>query len=184
MIGHAMLAAPGQQVILDAPPAQVVEHLVGADLGPVWQTRPAPACWRGRSCSRPSGGSGPCVAASERRPRFLEWHAATPMQQVQVEPSVPSRFRLASHATMVPRRVACCGSTLLTRKTSSRRPLIAAPTSSSDAPPAYISAVSISSGPARGQDAKPRSRRPGGADPRPCARCPVPARASLRPMED
>ncbi len=40
-----------------------------------------------------------------------------------------------------------CGSTLLTRNTSSRRPAIAAPTSASLRPSPYISAVSISAKP-------------------------------------
>ena len=45
--------------------------------------------------------------------------------------SVPRRRRLRAQAATVPRRVACEGSTLLTRKTSSRRSAIASPTSSS-----------------------------------------------------
>src|SRR5207249_9463509 len=45
--------------------------------------------------------------------------------------SVSSRLRLRSQALIVPARVACSGSTLLTRKTSSRRPAIAAPTTRS-----------------------------------------------------
>ncbi len=57
--------------------------------------------------------------------------------------SVSSRFRLRSQAWIVPRRVACSGSTLLTRKTLSRRSAIAAPTSFSAPPSPYISAVSI-----------------------------------------
>src|ERR687889_814297 len=57
--------------------------------------------------------------------------------------SVLSRRRLAAQASMAPRWVACDGSTLLIRKTSSRRPLIASPTSCSVSPSAYISAVSI-----------------------------------------
>ena len=58
--------------------------------------------------------------------------------------SVFSRFRLRSQAAMVPRRVAFSGSTLLTMKSSSRRPAMASPTISSAPPSAYISAVSIS----------------------------------------
>ena len=54
-----------------------------------------------------------------------------------------SRFRLRTQAATVPRREALSGRTLLTRKTSSRRPAIASPTSSSTAPLPYISAVSM-----------------------------------------
>ena len=53
---------------------------------------------------------------------------------------MPSRFRLASHAFSVPSRVAFDGSTLLMRNTSSRRPAMASPTSSSERPLPYISA--------------------------------------------
>src|SRR5581483_1479084 len=47
------------------------------------------------------------------------------------------------HAAKVPARDAFWGSTLETRKTSSRRPAIASPTSCSASPALYISAVSI-----------------------------------------
>ena len=58
--------------------------------------------------------------------------------------SVPSRLRLASQAAAVPRFEAFSGSTLLTRNTSSRRPAMASPTSDSERPLPYISAVSMS----------------------------------------
>ena len=53
-----------------------------------------------------------------------------------------SRARLRSQAAIVPRRDAFSGSTFDARNTSSRRPAIASPTSSSTAPEPYISAVS------------------------------------------
>src|ERR1700750_3103466 len=58
--------------------------------------------------------------------------------------SVFSRFRLHSHAAMVPRRLALPGSTLLTMKTSLRRLPTASATMLSASPSPYISAVSIS----------------------------------------
>ena len=54
-----------------------------------------------------------------------------------------SRRRLPSQARTVAVAPPLEGRTLLTRNTSSRRPSIASPTSSSAAPSAYISAVSI-----------------------------------------
>ena len=139
-----MLAAPGQQVVLDAAAGQVVEHLVGGTslaarqrdellhvatsklLTPQWRILPV------------------ALQLVEGVERLLERHAAPPVQQVQVEPvgAEPLQAALAGGDRPAPRGV--LGRTLLTRKTSSRRPAIASPTSSSAPPSPYISAVSIS----------------------------------------
>src|SRR6201994_1187208 len=85
------------------------------------------------ACCRPPNVS--IVSASGTRPRQCSRYRSIR--------SVPSRRRLPSQAATVPRVVACCGSTLDTRNTSSRRPAMASPTSLSASPSAYISAVSI-----------------------------------------
>src|SRR5882762_2572276 len=81
---------------------------------------------------------------------------------------------------MVPLRVAWLGSTLLTRKTSSRRPAMASPTSSSASPSPYISAVSMRvspiSRPWRSAAISSLRRR----GPRPYAKCPCRAQEPQR----
>src|SRR5258708_1356100 len=66
--------------------------------------------------------------------------------------AVFSLFRLRSQAAIVPLRDALCvafsGKTFVTRNTPSRRPGMASPTSSSERPSPYISAVSMSVAPA------------------------------------
>ena len=91
------------------------------------------------------------------------------------------RFRLRSHAATVPRREALCGSTLLTRNTSSRRPAIASPTTDS----ARAVGVHLRGVDQRHAEVEPEAQRRDlvgapRARPRPCTRCPVRARARTR----
>ena len=83
----------------------------------------------------------------ERRHRLLDRVVAGPMEQIEIE-AVGAQPREAVLAGLtVPRRDAFSGSTFEARKTSSRRPAIASPTSSSTTPEPYISAVSSGSCP-------------------------------------
>ena len=84
--------------------------------------------------SRSSVSNASSVSSSGTRPRQCSRYRSSR--------SVFSRRRLASHAAIVPRLVAFCGITLLTRKISPRRSASASATSSSAAPSPYISAVS------------------------------------------
>ena len=93
----------------------------------------------------------PPVADQSRRVQPLEAgdgllkrNRAPPVEEVEVEPFGADPAQTPRHAAIVPSSVACDGSTLLTRKMSSRRPAIASPTSSSARPSPYISAVSMS----------------------------------------
>ena len=119
-------------------------------------------------------------SASKACDRLGERHAAAPMQQIEVDRSVPQALEAAFAGGVVaaPRRVG--GSTLLTMKTSSRRPAIASPTSSSAPPLAYISAVSISVRPRSMPSRSAATSSPPARVLAHAARCPGRARARFR----
>ena len=97
--------------------------------------------------------------------------------------SVRRRLRLFSQAVSTPRRDALEGSTLLTMKTSSRRPAMASATTVSAPPRRTSPPCRSASGRDRCRASAPRPRRRGGAGPRPSSRCPGRAPARARPRE-
>lgn len=73
---------------------------------------------------------------------FGQWHAAAPVQEVQIQPVCTRCLSERRQLCATPWAEALLGSTLLTRKTCSRIGAMASPTSFSDRPLPYISAVS------------------------------------------
>src|SRR5215208_4334155 len=142
-IGHQRnlpLPQPWNEALFDAAARQVVEHLIGCDRLAARKHDELFHVVGIEIADAPAAYFSGLDQRSKARDGFGKRHAAAPMQQIKIETIGLQPFQ----AAIVPWRVAFCGSTLLTRKTSSRLPAIASATTSSAAPSPYISAVSIS----------------------------------------
>ena len=143
LVNSSPPASHQEHGVLDGALLQVVEHLVAG------RAAARPRCCSSSSRSptskllTPQERILPSRRAPRRRRRFPPAGASPASAEVAVEAVRPEPAQRRSQAARVPRREALCGSTFETRKTSSRRPAIASPTTASARPEPYISAVSM-----------------------------------------
>ena len=113
---HSMCDAQRQEVRLDAAPGQVVEHLFACTLSPSGSFSSSSRSARSKLLT-PQERIFPASRSSSNAASVSSSGMPPPVQQVEVEAvgAQPAQARL--QAAIVARRVACDGSTLLTRKT-------------------------------------------------------------------
>src|SRR5438132_9816158 len=85
--------APRQEVVLDPPTRQVVDNLVGNDVGSVWQPEQLLHIGQIKVADAPVTNQTIVPQNVKRIYCLFQWHAATPVQQVKVQSIGPQTLQ-------------------------------------------------------------------------------------------